>query len=349
MRKYLKTIILIICDILALHLSYILAFLLRFGFDVMSVQFDSWFTGYAAHLFAITALFLVAFFACRMYKKSENGVLWRFLLKVLLATLLCQLLVYLFYRLASDSIPQNIYFVSGVLILAWGAASRVFFKLWRFESVGDPKRKPKEKERSGIAEPGSLSRLGPYYSIMEIRGFGRRLSDTLSGKVVLIAGAGSEVGRALVREILYFSPRRLILCDSGEGIKAVEETISKLSSRVSRPDVVESILTLSDSDMVRSILSLYTPHYVFDAEEPGAEGAEDGSRLGEKGTRLEEIAKDYAVQKWVGLRERGEEPDLTAELMLLRLPGVIESPKQEDAPGDNEGEAEAEPEGALTE
>lgn len=96
-----------------------------------------------------------------------------------------------------------------------------------------------------------------------------QIGEYLSGKTVMVTGAGGSIGSELVRQIMQFTPKRLVLLDIYENNmydlqqeinierrKGVDQTVT---------DIVCLIGSVRDRERVNQIMSKYKPDVVFHA------------------------------------------------------------------------------------
>ncbi len=85
----------------------------------------------------------------------------------------------------------------------------------------------------------------------------------LSGRVVMVTGAGGSIGSELCRQILRFEPAQLIAFDLSE--YAMYRLTEELHERFPKLSVVPVIGDAKDSLLLDQVLSRYTPHILFHA------------------------------------------------------------------------------------
>ncbi|GAG37734.1 unnamed protein product, partial [marine sediment metagenome] len=130
-----------------------------------------------------------------------------------------------------------------------------------------------------------------------------RISRYVSGKRVLITGAGGSIGSELCRQLIRFNPQLLILFGRGEfSIYNIER---ELRERYSSIDVITVIGNIKDEKRTRFILGRYQPEVIFHTaahkhvplmEVNPCEAVKNnitGSRI------LMETAEEYGVKRFV--------------------------------------------------
>jgi FlaA1/EpsC-like NDP-sugar epimerase len=85
----------------------------------------------------------------------------------------------------------------------------------------------------------------------------------LSGRVVMVTGAGGSIGSELCRQILRFEPAQLIAFDVSE--YAMYRLTEELHERFPKISLVPMIGDAKDALLLDQVLSRYTPHIVFHA------------------------------------------------------------------------------------
>src|SRR5277367_5444055 len=89
-----------------------------------------------------------------------------------------------------------------------------------------------------------------------------RLRAALSGKSILITGAGGWIGSALATALLAFNPRQIVLLESAEA--NLHEAYSALSERPG-PGVTPILGSVGDPSLLRDLFQQFRPHLIFHA------------------------------------------------------------------------------------
>ncbi|MGB0334543.1 MAG: polysaccharide biosynthesis protein [Opitutales bacterium] len=86
----------------------------------------------------------------------------------------------------------------------------------------------------------------------------------LTGKRVLITGAGGSIGRELISQIAGYTPRGILCIDQAEIaiFNLQREVISELSEEI---DITTKILDINNKDQIESIFKCYRPEVIFHA------------------------------------------------------------------------------------
>lgn len=89
------------------------------------------------------------------------------------------------------------------------------------------------------------------------------IQSEVEGKTVLVTGAGGSIGSEICRQILKFSPSRLLLLGHGENsIYLIERELRELNLEV---DLIPVIADVQDIERLREVFIKHSPHLVFHA------------------------------------------------------------------------------------
>ncbi len=89
------------------------------------------------------------------------------------------------------------------------------------------------------------------------------IAGYLSGKVVLVTGAGGSIGSEIARQVYKFGPKELVMLDRDEsGLHGVQLSIFK-QGLLDTPNMV--LCDIRDADAVDQIFALHRPDVVFHA------------------------------------------------------------------------------------
>ncbi|MDL5376346.1 polysaccharide biosynthesis protein [Exiguobacterium mexicanum] len=89
------------------------------------------------------------------------------------------------------------------------------------------------------------------------------IQSEVEGKTILVTGAGGSIGSEICRQILKFSPERLLLLGHGENsIYLIERELRELNLEV---DLIPVIADVQDVERLREVFMKHSPHLVFHA------------------------------------------------------------------------------------
>jgi len=89
------------------------------------------------------------------------------------------------------------------------------------------------------------------------------LKNLLTGRTVLITGAGGSIGSELTRQIVRFSPQRIILLENGEfALYTIEQELRQLAPWLKIECVIGDV---RDAPRMRQVLAEFRPAVVFHA------------------------------------------------------------------------------------
>jgi FlaA1/EpsC-like NDP-sugar epimerase len=178
LAKFIRIAALIALDAVCVNLSYFLAYLLRFEFDIGSSEFAMFFSAYSDNFIWLTAIKLFVLFVFGMY-----GSLWKYasvkeLIRVFAASVFASLGALAFLTLTQNDpiMPRSIYAISFLLDIALFGGVRFAYRYMR-------------EMRANVARPGIISLLSN--------------APTKEGPVhVMLIGAG-DAGASIIKEIRY--------------------------------------------------------------------------------------------------------------------------------------------------
>ena len=93
------------------------------------------------------------------------------------------------------------------------------------------------------------------------------LSATISGKTVMITGAGGSIGSELSRQILQLQPKRIVLFELSEAaLYNIDKNLRKLSAKLGiHCDVVALLGSVHHQDRVREVMQTFGVNTVYHA------------------------------------------------------------------------------------
>ena len=91
------------------------------------------------------------------------------------------------------------------------------------------------------------------------------ISEYVTGKTILVTGAGGSIGSEICRQIAHYHPERLILLGHGENSIYSIEMELKESYGASSIEIMTEIADMQDGDKIESVMSTYQPHVVYHA------------------------------------------------------------------------------------
>lgn len=91
------------------------------------------------------------------------------------------------------------------------------------------------------------------------------ISEYVSGKVILVTGAGGSIGSEICRQISQFKPKRIVLLGHGENsIYSVEMELKETFQDINIEFITE-IADLQDEKKMMSVMNTYRPDVVYHA------------------------------------------------------------------------------------
>ncbi|QWD92041.1 polysaccharide biosynthesis protein [Polynucleobacter asymbioticus] len=132
------------------------------------------------------------------------------------------------------------------------------------------------------------------------------LTKNITGKVVLVTGAGGSIGSELCRQIMSQNPSTLILLEQNEfALYSIEQELNSRSSNLASIKLITILCSIRNESRIQDILSQYKPHAIFHAAAykhvPLVEGnPAEGIANNVFGTlSLAKVAKDCGVAQFI--------------------------------------------------
>ena len=136
------------------------------------------------------------------------------------------------------------------------------------------------------------------------------LAANVTGKTVLVTGAGGSIGSELCRQVLALDPKALVLVDNGEfNLFQIDSELSRAQRAAApgsvRPAIHRYLATVTDAVRIDQILAAHTPDTIYHAAAykhvPLVEDNEpEGAEVNVLGTlRVAEAAMKHGVRNFV--------------------------------------------------
>lgn len=91
-----------------------------------------------------------------------------------------------------------------------------------------------------------------------------RIAGQLAGQTILVSGAGGSIGSEICRQIVRFSPKRIVLLGHGEySIYLINQELSKFENKDF--ELVPIIADIQDRDRIFGVMKQYNPDRVYHA------------------------------------------------------------------------------------
>jgi len=129
------------------------------------------------------------------------------------------------------------------------------------------------------------------------------IDNIYKGKRILVTGAAGSIGRELTRQLLYFKPAQLIICDQAE--TPLNDLMLQLSSEKYKSILVPFLSSVTDDIRMKRLFEKYKPEIIFHAAAykhvpvmeafPG-----EALKVNVLGTRrIADLAANYKVDRFV--------------------------------------------------
>jgi FlaA1/EpsC-like NDP-sugar epimerase len=85
----------------------------------------------------------------------------------------------------------------------------------------------------------------------------------ITGRVVMVTGAGGSIGSEICRQVIRFSPQKLLLVERAENsLFLIEQELSRLQPS---PDFMPLIADITDESRMEQIMAVHSPDVIFHA------------------------------------------------------------------------------------
>lgn len=130
------------------------------------------------------------------------------------------------------------------------------------------------------------------------------ISKELTGRTIMVTGAGGSIGSEICRQVCRFEPERIVLLGHGENsIYLIHQELQNLYQ--SRIDIIPVIADVQDRHRIEHIIQTYEPYVIYHAAahkhvplmEANPREAVKNNVIGTK--NVAELAKQYGVRKFV--------------------------------------------------
>ncbi|MCE4966135.1 polysaccharide biosynthesis protein [Staphylococcus chromogenes] len=130
------------------------------------------------------------------------------------------------------------------------------------------------------------------------------ISKELTGRTIMVTGAGGSIGSEICRQVCRFEPERIVLLGHGENsIYLIHQELQNLYQ--SRIDIIPVIADVQDRNRIEHIIQTYAPYVIYHAAahkhvplmEANPREAVKNNVIGTK--NVAELAKQYGVRKFV--------------------------------------------------
>lgn len=227
MRRVLRTAWLVIADILLINIAYILAFVLKFEFDVESAQFDAWFVVYVDNILQITACSLLVTALLGSY-----SAIWRYagrreLAKLIIGVWLASAVSAEYMKMTGQTMPTSIYIVAALISTILLPGLRAIIKEYR-------RMEARRKLRRQALATGTSASGGAAANVKRVIVLG---ADEAGAYVIKACREHVEYGRKVVA-LLDDDPAKIGRKIDGVRVAGSLAQISKLLADFSADEVI---------------------------------------------------------------------------------------------------------------
>ncbi|PRY82683.1 polysaccharide biosynthesis protein [Alkalibacterium olivapovliticus] len=93
----------------------------------------------------------------------------------------------------------------------------------------------------------------------------KKIASQLSGQTVLVSGAGGSIGSEICRQIIRFSPKRILLLGHGENsIYLIHRELKPIADK-NKVDLIPVIADIQNRDRIFDVMAQYKPDRVYHA------------------------------------------------------------------------------------
>lgn len=91
----------------------------------------------------------------------------------------------------------------------------------------------------------------------------KEIGKYLTGKIVLVTGAGGSIGSEICRQVLHFQPEQILLLGRGEN--SIYEIHQELKNKCNEEQLLPLIVNITDRDKLENVFQEFHPQVVFHA------------------------------------------------------------------------------------
>lgn len=91
------------------------------------------------------------------------------------------------------------------------------------------------------------------------------IQDQITGKVILVTGAGGSIGSEICRQIIQFCPAKLLLLGHGENSIYLIDRELRINDKKKRTEIVPIIADIQDRKKIHEIMAQHQPDIVYHA------------------------------------------------------------------------------------